>query len=72
MANRKPELTALQRYAVEQARELITSTPLDIYAAAFPDGDTAHGQPYAYAWGRLRPYVEDLLDIIGDLTGGAS
>ena len=71
MANRKPELTALQRYAVEQARELITSTPQDIYAAEFP-GDTDHGQPYAYAWGRLRPYVEDLLDIIADLTGGAA
>ena len=72
MANRKPELTALQRYIVGQARELTTSTPQDIYAAAFPDGDTAHGQPYAYAWGRLGPCVEELLEIIGGLTGGAS
>ena len=72
MANQKPELTALQRYAIEQARELITSTPQDIYAAEFPGGDILYGQPYAYAWGRLRPYVEELLEIIAELTGGAS
>ena len=69
----RPELTAVQRFSIERARELITSTPQEIYAEAFPDEPPPwHGQDYAYAWGLLKPYVEELLGLVDELLGGAS
>lgn len=65
-APRKPELTSLQRFSVEEARVLIARTPEEILAAEHPD--LGPGTAYAYAYGRLRPHVKDLLDIIAELT----
>ena len=70
-APERPELTAVQRFSVEEARVLIASTPQDIYAAAFPgEPEPMHGQDYAYAWGRLKPFVETLLEIVDEQHGG--
>ena len=66
MSAPRPELTSLQRFSVEQAREMITREPEEILAAEHPD--LGPGSAYAYAYGRLRPHVKDLLDIIGELT----
>lgn len=70
-APRKPELTSGQRFSVEQARELIARAPDDIYANEQPSASTSFGMDYAYAWGRITPFVKDMLAIIDELTGGA-
>ena len=66
----RPELDALQRYSVEQAREMIARTPEEILAAEHPD--LGPGSAYAYAYGRLRPHVKDLLEIVDELTSVTS
>lgn len=71
-APRKPELTGPQRFSVEEARALIARTPAEILADERPGASTDHGADYAYAWGRLGPFVQDLLAIVDELTGGAS
>ena len=69
-APKRPELTSLQRFSVEEARALISREPEEILAAEHPD--LGPGTAYAYAYGRLRPHVKDLLDIIDELTSGTS
>jgi hypothetical protein len=69
-AARKPQLSDSQQFAVERVRELITRTPQEIVAEN-PEADRVPGGDYAYAWGRLKPDVQDLLAIVEELTGGA-
>ena len=63
----KPQLTYMQQHAVEQVRAMISRTPEEIFAADNPGETVAHGGDYAYAYGRLVPYVEDLLAIIAEV-----
>ena len=72
MSAPKAELTAVQRFSIERAHELITSTPQEIYAGVFPGPAPGHGQDYAYAWGLLKPHVEELLALVGELAEASS
>ena len=75
MSAPKPDLTALQRSHVERARVIATGDPGDILAGAGfdpggPLGDEA--RLYACALGITRGTVRTLLEIIGEITGGAA
>jgi hypothetical protein len=65
-APRKPELTASQAIRVGRAREAVAMDTGDI--AAGQDPTMAAG----YALGVMRAHVGFLLEVIGELTGGAA
>ena len=66
----QPSLTNDQRFSVEQARALIAREPEEIYASERPGASIDHSAEYAYAWGRMTPFVRDLIAIVDELTGG--
>ena len=60
-APRKPELTGHQRYLIEQAREALAASKAD-----------KSMEEYARHLGALEYRLETALQIIDELTGGAS
>ncbi len=71
-APRKPQLTELQRIRVERAREIAAADAKTLaadYDRISPgDLDAA----YAYSFGVAKSVIGTLLEIIDQLTGGAS
>lgn len=68
-------LTAEQQRDIERARELVTvhgaaEVAAYLQAKGHTIGDP--GDPYPEAYGRATVIIQDLLDIIGQLTGGQS
>ncbi len=70
-APRKPQLNDRQRVQVERARALQATDAAALSAGYGHVNPDDPGQVYGYAFGAARATVRELLDVIGDLTGGA-
>jgi hypothetical protein len=70
-AANRPQLTAGQRRRVDQARELAGATAADLSAGYEHINPNDQAQVYGYAFGAAKMTIGQLLEVIGELTGGA-